>query len=96
MEVIRPKKARMDGSGSALSSQPGPEPAPRPWPATRRKWQRLVDERGQVLVGAWERGVRGHLIDSECRTLDSLAGEGFALRLLQDCELRTRQKAAGS
>ena len=95
MEVFQ-KKARMEWSESGPSSQPGPEPAPRPWPATRREWQRLVDERGQVLVGAWERGVRGHLIDSECRTLDSLAGEGFGLRLLQECEFRDRQKAAGS
>jgi hypothetical protein len=92
MEVTLSKRSRMDGSGSALSSQPGPEPGLlSPWPTTKGEWQRLVDESGQLLVGAWERGDQGHLFDAECRTLDSLAGEGFARRLIQDCESRVRQ-----
>ena len=92
MEVTLPKRARIGGSGSALPSQPGPEPDLLfPWPTTKGEWQRLVDESGQLLVGAWERGDQGHLFDAECRTLDSLAGEGFARRLIQDCESRVRQ-----
>jgi hypothetical protein len=92
------KRAKKDGSGAvAQSPQPGPGPALRPWPKTRDEWQREVDLSGQLLVEAWERGEVGdHLFDAECRTLDSLAGEGYAAKLIQDCVLRVRQDRAGS
>ena len=94
------KKARTEGSQRLVPSpQPGPGPAPLPippWPKTKSEWQRLVDENGQLLVEAWERGDQGHLFDSEIRALDSLAGEGYSRGLLRGCELRARQKDAGS
>ena len=94
------KKARTEGSQRLVPSpQPGPGPAPQilPWPKTKQEWQRVVDESGQLLVEAWERGEEGdHLFDAECRTLDSLAGEGYAAKLIQDCVLRVRQDRAGS
>jgi hypothetical protein len=92
------KRAKKDGSGAvAQSPQPGPGPALRPWPKTKEEWQRLVDESGQLLVEAWERGEEGdHLFDAKCRTLDSLAGEGYAAKLIQDCVSRVRQDRAGS
>ena len=92
------KRAKKDGSGAVSQSpQPGPGPALRPWPKTRDEWQREVDISGQLLVEAWERGEEGdHLFDAECRTLDSLAGEGYAAKLIQDCVLRVRQDRAGS
>ena len=96
MEVALQKRPRVEGSEPNPSSQPGPEPVPRPWPKTKSEWQRLVDESGQLLVEAWERGDQGHvLFASECRTLDSLAGDGFAQRLIHDCELRARRSDGG-
>ena len=92
------KRAKKDVSGAvAQSPQPGPGPALRPWPKTRDEWQREVDISGQLLVTAWERGERdGEAFQAECRTLDGLAGAGYAQRLIQDCELRVRQDRAGS
>jgi len=91
------KRAKKDKPMAvSLSSQPGPGPAPR-LPATREEWQRELDISGQLLVTAWEKGVRsGEEFQAECRTLDSLAGAGYARRLIQDCELRVRQDRAGS
>ena len=90
------KRARQGGLEVVVqSSQPGPGPAPR-MPATREEWQREIDISGQLLVTAWERGVRGgEAFQAECRTLDSLAGAGYARRLIQDCESRVSQAVDG-
>ena len=97
MEVALQKRPRVEGSEPNPSSQAaGSRAGPSPMAENKSEWQRLVGESGQLLVEAWERGDQGHvLFASECRTLDSLAGDGFAQRLIHDCELRARRSDGG-
>ena len=98
IEVLQKKKARTEESlRQVLAPQPGPASDPvQRWPASIKAWQHEVDTSGQMIVDAWERGERdGPLFLAECRTLDSLAGQGYARGLLRECELRARRPDGG-
>jgi len=87
MEAAQSRAGKERGPGAEQSSQPGPTSV-----REQRKRERSdIDCCTLMLVEFWERGeTRGKEFVSVYKTLDSLAGEGTARKLLMECDALAR------
>ena len=87
MEAAQSRAGKERGPGAEHSLQPGPTSA-----REQRKRERSdIDCCTLMLVEFWERGeTRGKEFVSVYKTLDSLAGEGTARKLLMECDALAR------